>query len=311
MADNTILSPGLLGDTIRDIDKSGVKTQVVTLDVGGAGAETLVAGTVPVSGTVSVSGGATSAKQDTGNTSLASIDGKITAVNTGAVVVSSSALPSGAATGAKQDTGNASLASIDGKLTNPLPISGTVAISTALNLEATQLLVKAKTDNLDVALSTRLKAADTLAAVTTVGTITNPVGVSNAFNLEATQLLVKAKTDNLDVALSTRALESGGNLATLVARQPALGTAVISASSPVNIASDQTVAVSAASLPLPSGAASSAIQTTMQASLTTLTNLVDQNNQIIKLLSAILVTLGNNGNGFVQPEEATELSTLQ
>jgi len=36
--------------------------------------------------------------------SLASIDGKITAVNTGAVVVSSSALPSGAATSARQDT---------------------------------------------------------------------------------------------------------------------------------------------------------------------------------------------------------------
>lgn len=47
-------------------------------------------------------GAATSAKQDTGNTSLASIDGKITAVDTGAVVVASSALPSGAATAAKQ-----------------------------------------------------------------------------------------------------------------------------------------------------------------------------------------------------------------
>ena len=34
-------------------------------------------------------GAATSAKQDTGNTSLSSIDGKITAVNTGAVVISS------------------------------------------------------------------------------------------------------------------------------------------------------------------------------------------------------------------------------
>jgi hypothetical protein len=48
--------------------------------------------------------------------SLTSIDGKITAVNTGAVVVSSSALPTGAATEAKQDTGNTSLSSIDGKL---------------------------------------------------------------------------------------------------------------------------------------------------------------------------------------------------
>src|SRR5438128_10811816 len=36
--------------------------------------------------------------------------------------------PVGAATAAKQDVGNASLASIDGKLTNPLPISGAVTI---------------------------------------------------------------------------------------------------------------------------------------------------------------------------------------
>lgn len=58
-------------------------------------------------------GDASAAKQDIGNASLSSIDGKITAVNTGAVVISSSALPSGAATSAKQDTGNTSLASID------------------------------------------------------------------------------------------------------------------------------------------------------------------------------------------------------
>jgi hypothetical protein len=38
------------------------------------------------------SGASTSAKQDTGNTSLASIDGKITAVNTGAVVVASGSI---------------------------------------------------------------------------------------------------------------------------------------------------------------------------------------------------------------------------
>ena len=47
--------------------------------------------------------------------SLTSIDAKMTACNTGAVVVSSSALPTGAATAARQDTGNTSLSSIDGK----------------------------------------------------------------------------------------------------------------------------------------------------------------------------------------------------
>lgn len=60
------------------------------------------------------SGAATAANQSTANTSLASIDGKITAVNTGAVVVSSSALPSGASTAAKQPAlGTAGSASTD------------------------------------------------------------------------------------------------------------------------------------------------------------------------------------------------------
>lgn len=60
---------------------------------------------------------ATHAKQDTGNTSLASLDGKTTVCNTGAVTVAASALPTGAATSAAQTTGNASLSSIDGKVT--------------------------------------------------------------------------------------------------------------------------------------------------------------------------------------------------
>lgn len=59
-------------------------------------------------------GASTSANQTTGNTSLASIDSKITAVNTGAVVVSSSTLPTGAATSAKQPAlGTAGTASAD------------------------------------------------------------------------------------------------------------------------------------------------------------------------------------------------------
>ncbi len=47
----------------------------------------------------------TAAAQATGNASLASLDGKTVAVNTGAVVVSSSALPTGAATSALQGAG--------------------------------------------------------------------------------------------------------------------------------------------------------------------------------------------------------------
>lgn len=66
--------------------------------------DTIIAGLVSIDGHI-----------DGVEGSLTSIDAKITAVNTGAVVVASSALPTGAATAARQDTGNTSLASIDTK----------------------------------------------------------------------------------------------------------------------------------------------------------------------------------------------------
>lgn len=69
---------------------------------------------------------ATQAKQDTGNTSLGNIDGKITACNTGAVVVSSSALPSGAATEATAVNAEVHLGNID---TSCSSISSNVATS--------------------------------------------------------------------------------------------------------------------------------------------------------------------------------------
>ena len=107
--------------------------------------------TVPVS----VSGVATAANQATANTSLASIDGKITAVNTGAVTVSSSVLPTGAATAAKQPAlGTAGAASADvitvqGKagMTALIvdgsgvtqPVSGTVSIAANQSVNVNQI----------------------------------------------------------------------------------------------------------------------------------------------------------------------------
>jgi hypothetical protein len=51
MANNTVLNVGAGGDSIRDLDRSGVKTQIVAIDLNPAGAETLMAGAMPVSGT--------------------------------------------------------------------------------------------------------------------------------------------------------------------------------------------------------------------------------------------------------------------
>ena len=48
MADNVILNAGTGGDTVRTVDKSGVETQSVVLDVGGTGAESLVTTSNPM-----------------------------------------------------------------------------------------------------------------------------------------------------------------------------------------------------------------------------------------------------------------------
>lgn len=76
--------------------------------------------------------------------------------------------------------------------------------------------------NLDVAFSTRLKPADTLAGVTTLGTITNPVAVTQS---GAWAVLANAGT-NLNT--SALALESGGNLAALVVAPATDGSGGIS-----------------------------------------------------------------------------------
>jgi len=81
------------------------------------------------------------------------------------------------------------------------------------------------------------------------GTISLPTGASTSAN--------QTTTNSTLATISTNT----GNI-------PAKGAAVTASSTPVNIASDQTVPVSAASLPLPSGASTSALQTSGNTSLT-------------------------------------------
>ena len=67
MANDTDVS-ALAQYRVRDIEKNGAKVQVVTLDLGGSGAESLVAGTLPVSGSVSTSSAAYALRYDEGAT---------------------------------------------------------------------------------------------------------------------------------------------------------------------------------------------------------------------------------------------------
>lgn len=52
MADNTTINAGSGGDAIRDLDRAGVKTQIVGLDLAPGGSETLMNGSMPVTNRV-------------------------------------------------------------------------------------------------------------------------------------------------------------------------------------------------------------------------------------------------------------------
>lgn len=181
-------------------------------------------------------GAATSALQTTGNNSLSSIDSKITAVNTGAVVVSSSVLPTDASTSALQTTGNNSLSSIDGKTATL--VSGRVPVDPSGVTSPVSF--------------TRLASATDSVAATQSGTwdVTNVSGVVS-----------------LPTGASTSALQTTGNssLSSIDTKTPALVTGRI----PVD-GSAVTQPISAASLPLPAGAATQATLSSIDAKFSAL-----------------------------------------
>jgi hypothetical protein len=80
-------------------------------------------------------------------------------------------------------------------ITQPVSAAA-LPLPSGASTEATLAAIKAKTDNLDVALSTRTKPADTQPV--SAAALPLPSGAST----EATLAAIKAKTDNLDVALS-------------------------------------------------------------------------------------------------------------
>lgn len=215
-------------------------------------------------------------------------NGQATKANSSPVTLASDqelALPTGAATGAKQDTGNASLGNLDTKTpalgqalaAASTPVVLTAAQLTALtpisgNLEATQLLVKAKTDNLDVALSTvakssemstqtaaintLLKPANTLAAVTTVTSLTQMNGAAISMNTgvrdAGTQRVTIATNDSVpvsgpitDAQIRATALPVSGTVsanATLSAETTKIiGTVNIAATQNIQVSNSPTV----------------------------------------------------------------------
>lgn len=204
MSNNTLLNPGVGGDTIATEEIAGVKYELVKIGFGLAG----VFGAVSSANRLPVDNGLVQSLTDAQlRASAVPVSGTFfqgtqpvsLAVNTPDVTDRAARLLG------HVTVDNASLA-VTGTFfqgTQPVSIAGTVAVSNA------------GLTNLDVALSTRLKPADTLAAVTS---LTQFNGVAIALNTgvrSAGTLRVTVATDdvvpvtnagltNLDVALSTR-----------------------------------------------------------------------------------------------------------
>jgi hypothetical protein len=171
---------------------------------------------VGVTASVLPTGAATAAKQDTGNTSLGSIDTKITTTANGIKVDGSAVtqpisaaslpLPTGAATSANQTTANTSLASIDGKIPsqgqavmaasvpvvissnqsavpasqsgtwNINNVSGTISLPTGAATSANQTTANTSLSSIDTKLSSQATAANQSTANTSLSSIDTKVG---------------------------------------------------------------------------------------------------------------------------------------
>lgn len=168
-------------------------------------------GAVVVSSSALPTGAATSANQTTANSSLSSIDGKIVAVNTGAVVVSSSALPSGAATAANQSTEIGHLATLAGTVTSA-KVQVDVISAPSITVTATNLDIR---DLTSVSDSVSAVQSGTWNINNISGTVSLPTGAAT----ESTLSTLNGKIPSNLTVTSTRLLVDGSGVT-----QPVSGT---------------------------------------------------------------------------------------
>jgi hypothetical protein len=270
MADNLTANPGAGGAVFATDEIGGIhypRTKVA-FGVDGAAVDVSASDPLPVvfaSGTVSISGSV--AVTQSGSWSIANITGTVS-------------LPTGASTGTKQDTGNTSLASIDGKvpaLGQALAAASVPVVLTAAQL-ATLTPVSTVTANQGGApWSVSQSGTWNIGTVTTVTTVTNvgavtaisnalPVGTNVIGRIGIDQTTpgttnkVSIGTDGT-VAINA-ALPAGTNnigdvdvltLPALPAGSNVIGHVITDSGSTTAVTG--TVAVAASALPLPANAA--------------------------------------------------------
>lgn len=175
-------------------------------------------------------------------------------------------LPTGASTSALQTTGNTSLSSIDGKT----PALGQTTMA----------------GSVPVAIASNQSAVPVSGTVTATGTVTanqgTPASTANRWPVQMTD-----GTDLAQVSAAGAVLVDGS-----ATTQPVSGTVTANAGT-------GTFAVSAASLPLPSGAATASNQTTLGAQTTRINDGTD--TALITAAGALVV----DGSGSTQPVSGT------
>ena len=267
-------------------------------------------------GDIDTTGLAKESKQDASNTHLAAIDTKLGAPLTAAVTAESLPLPSGAATATKQDA-------IITALNNEYALLGA---GLEVTLSNASVPVTASSLPLPTGASTSAKQDSLLAAIedgvdvqvtnTVPVTMANRnVTVSNAVEIANTSIPVTDAGGSLTVDGTVAATQSGAWTSTL-----AEGSSVVVSSigSPVaitdnggSITVDGDVGVSgvvqvadnggsltidATSLPLPNGASTSALQTSGNASLTSIDGKTPALGQAVKAASVPVTLASDQGN---------------
>lgn len=313
---------------------------------GGGGAVTIANGADVVEGNtadvkvVGDNAGTVSAKLRGLNTTLSSVDGKITTCNTGAVVVSSSALPTGASTSALQSTGNTSLASIDTKTVLPatlgqktmanslavvvasdqsaIPISGSITASNAsigltgavAPTSGTLIGGSDGTNLVGVKVSaTGVVSVDGSATTQPVsGTVTANLGTIAGVSTEATLSTLNGKVTacNTGAVTISAALPAGSNTignVNLAQYTPVTGRLPVDGSG-------VTQPISAAALPLPALAATS----TQQSDGSQKSQIVDGSGNVIgstsNALDVNIKSGGVSGDVTVVQPTGTNLHTV-
>ena len=179
---------------------------------------------------------ATAAKQDTGNSSLSSIDGKVaTAAKQDTANTSLSSIDGKVATSAKQDTGDTSLNSIDGKLSttaNGLKVDNS-AVTQPISASSLPLPTGAATAAKQPALGTAGSPASDVLTVQGAASMTalkvdgsaytqNTIATNSLINVAFNQIVISA-VDASNNPTTVLFKQSGSTVATLTIAYDAKG----------------------------------------------------------------------------------------